>query len=90
MNVRVTGVPKRTRRMSINDDPRQSRPARGHDQAEEPFAISTPSLKLYTDTPHTLFFSCTVRMHNDVHHTTWLKCLHERVMSSSWSSMMSG
>ena len=25
---------------------------------------------VYTDTPHTLFFSCTMRMHNDVYCTT--------------------
>ena len=46
--------------------------------------------EMYTDTFHTSCFSCTVRMLNDVYHTTWLKCLHERVISYSWSSMMSG
>ena len=40
MNVKVTGVPTRTRRMSTSDDPK-SRPACGHDRAEEGCGIQT-------------------------------------------------
>ena len=43
---------------------------------------------LYTYTPHTSFFSCTVRMHDDVYHTTWLKNVFVRITPYSWSSMM--
>ena len=41
-------------------------------------------VKMYTVTPHTSFFSCTVRTLNDASHHIWLKCLHARVALSPY------
>ena len=49
-----------------------------------------PNWIVYTGTPHTSFFSCTVRMRDDVYHTTWLKNVFVRIRPYSCSPMISG
>ena len=52
-------------------------------------AIHCNRWEVLTGTPHTSFFSCTVRMLN-VCHTTWLKIVFVRITPYPWSSMMIG